>query len=122
VLIFSERSWLVLIFSERSWLVAGGWFVLREKYCWLVVDKPSEHGLSTLPLAVGIHFKNMRTTWTCTGRAALQLLFCNHPLPQCQHTGGIWMDKVIARREVGEREFRGRLRDRVLLSVHCSIS
>jgi hypothetical protein len=23
-------------------LVAGGWFVLREKYCWLVVDKPSE--------------------------------------------------------------------------------
>jgi hypothetical protein len=24
------------------WLVAGGWFVLREKYCWLVADKPSE--------------------------------------------------------------------------------
>jgi hypothetical protein len=24
--------------------VAGGWFVLREKYCWLVADKPSEHG------------------------------------------------------------------------------
>jgi hypothetical protein len=23
-------------------LVAGGWFVLREKYCWLVADKPSE--------------------------------------------------------------------------------
>jgi hypothetical protein len=23
-------------------LVAGGWFVQREKYCWLVADKPSE--------------------------------------------------------------------------------
>jgi hypothetical protein len=23
-------------------LVAGGWFVLREKYCWLVADKPNE--------------------------------------------------------------------------------
>jgi hypothetical protein len=23
-------------------LVAGGWFVLREKYCGLVGDKPSE--------------------------------------------------------------------------------
>jgi hypothetical protein len=26
-------------------LVAGGWFVVREKYCWLVADKPSEHGV-----------------------------------------------------------------------------
>jgi hypothetical protein len=26
-------------------LVAGGWFVLREKYCWLVADKPSEQGV-----------------------------------------------------------------------------
>jgi hypothetical protein len=25
------------------WLVAAGWFVMREKYYWLVVDKPSEH-------------------------------------------------------------------------------
>jgi hypothetical protein len=23
-------------------LVVGGWFVLREKYFWLVADKPSE--------------------------------------------------------------------------------
>jgi hypothetical protein len=22
------------------------WFVLREKYCWLVADKPNEQGLS----------------------------------------------------------------------------
>jgi hypothetical protein len=27
-------------------LVAGGWFVLREKYCWLVADKPSEQAFS----------------------------------------------------------------------------
>jgi hypothetical protein len=25
-------------------LVAGGWFVVREKYCWLVANKPSEQG------------------------------------------------------------------------------
>jgi hypothetical protein len=26
-------------------LVADSWFVLREKYCWLVVDKPNEQGV-----------------------------------------------------------------------------
>jgi hypothetical protein len=53
------------LFWEKStvgwfWLVAGGWFVLREKYCWLVADKPSEQGaclscytfLPILPLTV----------------------------------------------------------------------
>jgi hypothetical protein len=31
--------------STARWLlVAGGWFVLREKYCWLVADKPSKQG------------------------------------------------------------------------------
>jgi hypothetical protein len=40
----------MLICSERKvlladcWLIAGGWFVLREKYCWLVADKPNEQG------------------------------------------------------------------------------
>jgi hypothetical protein len=29
------------LFWEKS---ADGWFVLREKYCWLVADKPSEQG------------------------------------------------------------------------------
>jgi hypothetical protein len=31
------------------WLVADGWcwFVLREKYCWLVADKPNEQGDSS---------------------------------------------------------------------------
>jgi hypothetical protein len=32
--------------SLFGWLVADGWcwFVVREKYCWLVADKPSEQG------------------------------------------------------------------------------
>jgi hypothetical protein len=33
--------WFVLR-EKYCWLVVGGWFVLREKYCWLVADKPSE--------------------------------------------------------------------------------
>jgi phosphomevalonate kinase len=36
----------VLVSSERRVLLAGGWFVLREKYCWLVADKPSEQAAS----------------------------------------------------------------------------
>jgi hypothetical protein len=36
--------WLVLVCSERRVLLTGGWFVLREKYCYLVGDKPSEQG------------------------------------------------------------------------------
>jgi hypothetical protein len=36
----------VLVCSERKilLLVADGWFGLREKYCWLVADKPNEQG------------------------------------------------------------------------------
>jgi predicted metal-dependent enzyme (double-stranded beta helix superfamily) len=30
-------------------LVVGGWFVLREKYCWLVADKPSEQAANPKP-------------------------------------------------------------------------
>jgi hypothetical protein len=26
--------------------MVGGWFVLREKYCWLVADKPNEQGVT----------------------------------------------------------------------------
>jgi hypothetical protein len=40
-------------------LVAGGWFVLREKYCWLVADKPSEQ--------VGSFFKN-HVIYFCYGK------------------------------------------------------
>jgi hypothetical protein len=37
-------SWFVLK-EKYCWLVAGGWFFLREKYCWLVVDKPDEQSV-----------------------------------------------------------------------------
>jgi hypothetical protein len=33
----------MLVCSERRVLLAGCWFVVREKYYWLVADKPSEH-------------------------------------------------------------------------------
>jgi hypothetical protein len=39
-----DDDWFVLR-EKYCWLVAGGWFVLREKYCWLLADKPSEHGV-----------------------------------------------------------------------------
>jgi hypothetical protein len=36
-------GWCWFVLREKYyWLVAGGWFVLREKYCWLVADKPSK--------------------------------------------------------------------------------
>jgi hypothetical protein len=35
-------GWCWFVLREKyCWLIAGGWFVLREKYCWLVADKPS---------------------------------------------------------------------------------
>jgi hypothetical protein len=38
-------DWCWFVVREKyCWLVAGGWFVVREKYCWLVADKPSEQG------------------------------------------------------------------------------
>jgi hypothetical protein len=36
----------VLICSEKRVLLADYWFVLREKYCWLVADKPNEQAIS----------------------------------------------------------------------------
>jgi hypothetical protein len=42
-------GWCWFILREKyCWLVGGGWFVLREKYYWLVADKPSEHPISFL--------------------------------------------------------------------------
>jgi hypothetical protein len=35
-------GWCCFVLREEYWLVAGGWCILREKYCWLVVDRPSE--------------------------------------------------------------------------------
>jgi hypothetical protein len=43
-LVADGRCWFVLR-EKYCWLVAGGWFVVREKYCWLVADKPSEHAV-----------------------------------------------------------------------------
>jgi hypothetical protein len=40
-------GWCWFVLREKyCWLVAGGWLVLREKYCWLVAYKPSEQGES----------------------------------------------------------------------------
>jgi hypothetical protein len=36
-------GWCWFVLREKyCWLVAGGCFVVREKYCWPVDDKPSE--------------------------------------------------------------------------------
>jgi hypothetical protein len=45
-------GWCWFILREKyCWLVAAGWFVLREKYYWLVADKSSEQGDgSVLPM------------------------------------------------------------------------
>jgi hypothetical protein len=41
---FSSAWWLMTgagLFWEKN---TAGWFILREKYCWLVADKPNEQG------------------------------------------------------------------------------
>jgi hypothetical protein len=58
-------GWCWFILREKyCWLVAGGWFALREKYCWLVADKPSEQGLKYLELEQNTYHR--------------QLCFCTH--------------------------------------------
>jgi hypothetical protein len=38
-------GWCWFVLREKyCWLVVDGWFGLREKYCWLVADKPNEQG------------------------------------------------------------------------------
>jgi hypothetical protein len=38
-------GWCWFVLREKyCWLVAGGWFVLIENYCWLVADKPRLSG------------------------------------------------------------------------------
>jgi hypothetical protein len=42
-------GWCWFVLREKyCWLIVGGWFVLREKYCWLVADKPSEQAVRLL--------------------------------------------------------------------------
>jgi hypothetical protein len=38
-------SWWLVAGAERKVMLAGGWFVLREKYCWVVADKPNEQAV-----------------------------------------------------------------------------
>jgi hypothetical protein len=46
-------GWCWFVLREKyCWLVAGGWFIVREKYCWMVADKPSEQAPSQLIPAV----------------------------------------------------------------------
>jgi hypothetical protein len=38
-------GWCWFVLREKyCWLVGDGWFILREKYCWLVADKPNKQG------------------------------------------------------------------------------
>jgi hypothetical protein len=47
-------GWCWFVLREKyCWLVVVGWFVLREKYCWLVADKPSEQGAHSHAVAIG---------------------------------------------------------------------
>jgi hypothetical protein len=47
-------GWCWFVVREKyCWLVAGGWFVLTEKYCWLVADKPNEQPCLLEPEKVG---------------------------------------------------------------------
>jgi hypothetical protein len=42
-------GWCWFVLREKyCWLVADGWFVLREKYCWLVADETSEQAVELL--------------------------------------------------------------------------
>jgi hypothetical protein len=43
-LVTDDWCWFLLR-EKYCWLVAGGWFVLREKYYCLVADKPNEQGV-----------------------------------------------------------------------------
>jgi hypothetical protein len=54
-------GWCWFVLREKyCWLVARGWFDRREKYCWFVADKPSEQG--GYPLF--IHTANLRKAVT----------------------------------------------------------
>jgi hypothetical protein len=47
-------GWCWFVLREKyCWLVGDGWFVLREKYCWLVADKPNEQGVRLRRLVGG---------------------------------------------------------------------
>jgi phosphomevalonate kinase len=61
----------MLVCSEGKVLLAGCWFVLKEKYCWLVADKPSEQG------AIKKRMKSERIP-VSKRRGNTQVLYSNH--------------------------------------------
>jgi hypothetical protein len=72
----------MLICPERNcWLVAGGWFVTREKYSWLVADKSSEQAgpqVSTLHWEVA---QLVLMTVRCVRRGCLLFSHVHERLP-----------------------------------------
>jgi hypothetical protein len=51
-------GWCWFVLREKyCWLIAGGWFVLREKYCWLVADKPNEQAALFFGNISGANYK-----------------------------------------------------------------
>jgi hypothetical protein len=55
-------GWCWFVLREKyCWLVVGGWFVLREKYCWLVADKPNEQGQLKCPLRRNVRSSNIHS-------------------------------------------------------------
>jgi hypothetical protein len=60
-------GWCWFVLREKyCWLVAGGLFVLREKYCWLVADKPSEQVVSILGPQFPFLSREMQNQWRLT--------------------------------------------------------
>jgi hypothetical protein len=51
-------GWCWFVLREKyCWLVVGGWFVMREKYCWLVADKPNEQGVELFKNIISVLHK-----------------------------------------------------------------
>jgi hypothetical protein len=52
-------GWCWFVLREKyCWLVADGWFVLSKKYCWLVADKANEQA---------VRFPATVVVWTSLG-------------------------------------------------------
>jgi hypothetical protein len=67
-------GWCWFVLREKyCWLVAGGWFVLREKYCWLVADKPNEQAVRrhACPPATAEKFRSFLNPGRRAGTAAV---------------------------------------------------
>jgi hypothetical protein len=57
-------GWCWFVLREKyCWLVASGWFVLREKYCWLVADKPNEQGVNASKIT-GVRSLDWNGRWS----------------------------------------------------------